>query len=60
MNISPNEAEEALAVIQKMSQRTRHAIASSNAHISLIITGFVWLIGFLGTQFLPGKTCSRE
>jgi hypothetical protein len=53
MNISPTEAEEALAAIQIMTQKTRHSIASSGAHISLIVTGIVWLIGFMCTQFLP-------
>jgi hypothetical protein len=52
MNISPNEAEEALAAIQTMTQKTRHSIASGSAYISLIITGIVWLIGFTATQFL--------
>ncbi len=52
MNISPSEAEEALAAIQIMTQKTRHSIASGSAYISLIITGVVWLIGFTATQFL--------
>ncbi len=56
MNISPSEAEEALAAIQAMAQKTRQSIASSNAHISLIVTGGVWLIGFICTQFLSGET----
>ena len=55
MNISPNEAEQALAEIQAVMQKTRQSIASSNAHISLIVTGIVWLIGFLCTQFLSGE-----
>jgi hypothetical protein len=54
MNISPNEAEEALAAIQTMAQKTRHSIAGGGASISLIITGIVWLIGFTATQFLTG------
>ena len=54
MNISPDEAEEALAAIQKVMQRTRHSIASSGAYIFLIVTGIVWLVGFLSTQFLTG------
>lgn len=54
MDITPNEAEEALAAIQKTTQRTRRAIAGSGAHVSLIATGMVWLVGFLGTQFLSG------
>ncbi|MBK5108310.1 MAG: hypothetical protein JJE12_09265, partial [Anaerolineales bacterium] len=55
MDISPNEAEEALEAIQLITQRTRHSIASSGADISLIITGLVWMIGFLATQFLQGE-----
>jgi hypothetical protein len=54
MNISPNEAEEALADIQRMTRKTRHSIASSGAPIFLIITGAIWLVGFLSTQFLSG------
>jgi hypothetical protein len=54
MNISPNEAEEALAAIQKMTQKTRHSIASSGAYIFLIVSGMIWLVGFLSTQFLSG------
>lgn len=55
MNISPNEAEEALATIQEVTRKTRHSIASSGAHFSLIVTGTVWLVGFLCTQFLSGS-----
>ena len=54
MNISPNEAEEALEAIQKVTQKTRRSFASSGAHISLIVTGIVWLVGYLCTQFLTG------
>jgi len=53
MNISPTEAEEALAAIHHITQKTRHAIANSGAHIFLILTGVVWLVGFLANQFLP-------
>ncbi len=52
MNISPNEAEEALEAIQRMTQKTRRSIASSGAYIFLILTGIIWLVGFLSTQFL--------
>jgi len=52
-NISPDEAEEALAAIQSMTHKTRRSIASSGAYIFLIITGIIWLVGFLATQFLP-------
>jgi hypothetical protein len=55
MNISPNEAEEALAAIQSVTQRTRRSIANSGAYIFLILTGVIWLVGFLATQFLTGE-----
>lgn len=54
MNISPDEAEEALAAIEVMMQRTRRSIAGSGTHVSLIITGIVWLVGYVCTQFLSG------
>ena len=53
MNVSPTEAEEALAAIQTMAQKTRKSIASGGTYITLIVTGVVWLVGFLSTQFLP-------
>ncbi|MDK2982363.1 MAG: hypothetical protein PWQ55_2710 [Chloroflexota bacterium] len=53
MNISPTEAEEALAAVQKMTRRTRHALSTSGAYIFLIYTGMIWLAGFLANQFLP-------
>ena len=54
MNVSPSEAEEALAAIHTMAQKTRQSIGSSGAYITLIVTGIVWLVGFLATQFLSG------
>jgi hypothetical protein len=53
MNISPNEAEEALTAIQSMMKKTRRAISSSGAYMFLIVWGVIWLLGFLGSQFLP-------
>jgi hypothetical protein len=53
MNISPTEAEEALAAIQTMMTKTRQAISSSGAYLFLILWGIIWLLGFLGSQFLP-------
>jgi hypothetical protein len=54
MNISPTEAEETLAAIQTVMQKTRNSIASSGTSITLIVTGIVWLVGFMCTQFLSG------
>jgi hypothetical protein len=53
MNISPDEAEESLAAIQSMMQKTRRAISSSGAYAFLIVWGVIWLLGFMGAQFLP-------
>lgn len=55
MNISPNEAEEELAIIQRMIQKTRHSFANSGAYIFLLVTGIIWMVGFLSTQFLTGE-----
>jgi hypothetical protein len=52
MNITPLEAEEALAAIQAISQKTRRAIANSGAYLFLIAWGIVWLLGFSASQFL--------
>lgn len=54
MNISPDEAEEALAAIRKMAQKTRQSVVSSGAYIFWLITGAIWLVGFLANQFLSG------
>jgi hypothetical protein len=55
MNVSPTEAEEALAAIRIVVQRTRRLISSSGAYVFLIIWGVIWLFGFLGSQFLSQK-----
>lgn len=55
MNLSPSEAEEALAAIQIVMQKTRHSIVSSGTYITLIVTGIVWLVGFVSTQFLSAE-----
>ena len=52
MNISSTEAEQELAAIQRMMQKTRHSIASGGTYITLIVTGIIWLFGFLCTQFV--------
>lgn len=52
MNISPAEAEEALAAIRSMAEKTRRAISKSGAYAFLIVWGIVWLLGFLSNHFL--------
>jgi hypothetical protein len=53
MDISPSEAEDALAAIQTMAQKTRHSMATGGTYITLIVTGIIWLVGFTCQQFLP-------
>ncbi len=48
MNISPTEAEEALAAIQAMMKKTRRAISSSGAYAFLIVWGSHLAAGFYG------------
>ncbi|MGV8026274.1 MAG: hypothetical protein AB2L18_06945 [Anaerolineaceae bacterium] len=55
MKISPHEAEESLEAIRKITQKTRRSIASSGAYIFLIITGIIWMVGYVSTQFLSGS-----
>jgi hypothetical protein len=59
MNISPSEAEESLIAIQTMMQKTRRAISNSGAYNFLILWGAIWLVGFLGSQFLPPQTAAN-
>jgi hypothetical protein len=54
MDVSPNEAEQALADIERLTQKTRHSFAESGAYVTLFFTGIVWLVGFVATQFLAG------
>jgi hypothetical protein len=54
MNISPAEAEEALAAIEVIANKTREAISKSGAYAFLIIWGSVWFLGFLANHFLSG------
>ncbi len=56
MDISPNEAEEELTVVQSTMKKARHSLATGGFYISLIVTGTIWLVGFLATQFLAGET----
>jgi len=59
MNISSTDAEEALAAIQTMVQKTRRAISKSGAYAFLIVWGAVWLLGFLSSHFLANETAGQ-
>ncbi|HEX6477449.1 MAG TPA: hypothetical protein VF043_01295 [Ktedonobacteraceae bacterium] len=53
MNISPEEAQEALAAIQQTNVRTRKAYGY-NGYYS-IVWGLVWFFGFLASQYLQAN-----
>lgn len=53
MEISPDEAKEALAAIEVIVRKTRRSIATSGANDFLIVWGAIWLLGFLNSQFMP-------
>jgi hypothetical protein len=55
VDISPNDAQDALAVIQSTMKKAKHSLATSGVYISLIVTGAIWLVGFLANQFLSGE-----
>lgn len=50
MNISPEDAREALFAIQQTTERSRSSVMSSG--YQLINWGIVWFVGFLACQFL--------
>ncbi len=47
-----NEARESLEVVRQATELTRQAVARAGTGYMLIIWGIVWLVGFLGSQFL--------
>jgi hypothetical protein len=55
MELTPNEAEESLAVINAVTQKIRRAVANGGAHYFLILWGIVWFFGFLGSHFFTDK-----
>lgn len=54
MNISPEEAQEALAAIELTRMKTQKGYGYNGYY--LMIWGTVWLIGFLVSQFLQSQT----
>jgi hypothetical protein len=55
MNVSPEEAREALATIRQVTAQTNKASAVGSAPF-LLVWGLVWIIGFLASQFISSST----
>jgi len=53
MGISKEEAQEALEMIQSISNRTKTSIANGGANF-LILWGIIWFLGFTFTQYIQG------
>lgn len=52
MEISKQEAQQSLADIEQIMRQTRRAIALAGGPYYLILWGIIWMIGYLGSQFL--------
>jgi hypothetical protein len=55
MNVTKDQAQGYLDTIRKVQQQTRRTLAHSGIPFYMIIWGAVWLIGFLGSYFLPSE-----
>ncbi len=53
MDLTPQEAQQALAEIEAVRRQARRAVAYGGAPYFLMLWGVVWFIGFLSSQFLP-------
>lgn len=51
MNISPDEAQEALAAIQQIRTKTLRSLSSRGAAYYMILWGVIWFIGFMISHF---------
>lgn len=56
MNVSRDDAQEALDSIQQITVQTRRVIASGNAPYYMILWGIIWFLGFLLNFFITGET----
>ncbi len=55
MNVSREEALEALAAVDKVRRQTRAAISLGGGGQIMMVWGAVWILGYLASQFLEGR-----
>lgn len=55
MNVSPEEARDALHAVREVELRARRAIALAGVGPILMVWGVVWLVGNLGSTLLTGS-----
>jgi hypothetical protein len=56
MNVSKNEAQTYLQIIEEVQCQARKALAHGGGPFFMMIWGLVWFVGYLGNQFLPSQT----
>lgn len=56
MVVTRDDAQESLAVIEDIWRKVRRSLAQGDTPYHLLIWGSVWLLGFLGSHFFPGRT----
>jgi hypothetical protein len=54
MNITRDDAQNALESIQQVTLHTKRAIASGSAPYQMILWGIIWFLGFLSEYFIIG------
>jgi len=54
--LTPEEAREALELVEQATRQMRRALAYGGAPYFMLIWGVVWLLGFGATHFLQGQT----
>ena len=59
MEIDKEEAAESLRIVREAMDRTKKSLARSGTGYFFIIWGAVWLLGFLGSEWLSPATASR-
>lgn len=53
MDLTPQAAQQTLEDIRQLMRQTRAALAAEGADWILMLWGLIWIVAFLGTQFLP-------
>lgn len=59
MRITPPEAREALAAVEKVQQRTRRALSLAGGGEIAMVWGLVWMVGYVTSYFLPDSAGGR-
>jgi len=55
MEVTPEEAKESLAEIEKVAARTRKMVAYGGGDVLFIVWGVIWILGSMGDEFFLEK-----